>query len=32
MLSDPDGSVAAKYGVLEPGGKYAQRYARCSHR
>jgi peroxiredoxin Q/BCP len=25
MLSDPDGSVAAKYGVLEPGGKYAQR-------
>ena len=25
MLSDPDGSVAAKYGVLDPSGKYAQR-------
>jgi peroxiredoxin Q/BCP len=25
MLSDPDGSVAGKYGVLEPSGKYAQR-------
>ena len=25
MLSDPDGSVAAKYGALDPSGKYAQR-------
>jgi peroxiredoxin Q/BCP len=25
MLSDPDGSVATKYGVLDPSGKYAQR-------
>jgi peroxiredoxin Q/BCP len=25
MLSDPDGSAATKYGVLDPGGKYAQR-------
>ena len=25
MLSDPDGSVSAKYGVLDPSGKYAQR-------
>jgi peroxiredoxin Q/BCP len=25
MLSDPDGSVATKYGVLDAGGKYAQR-------
>jgi len=25
LLSDPDGSVARKYGVLDPGGKYAQR-------
>jgi len=25
MLSDPDGSVAAKFGVLDPSGKYAQR-------
>lgn len=25
MLSDPDGSVASKYGVLDPSGKYAQR-------
>ena len=25
MLSDPDGSVAAKYGVLDPSGKHAQR-------
>ena len=25
MLSDPDGSVARKYGVLDPGGKYALR-------
>ncbi len=25
MLSDPDGSVATKYGVLDPTGKYAQR-------
>jgi peroxiredoxin Q/BCP len=25
LLSDPDGSVAAKYGVLDPSGKYAQR-------
>jgi peroxiredoxin Q/BCP len=25
MLSDPDGSVATKYGVLDLSGKYAQR-------
>jgi len=25
LLSDPDGSVARKYGVLDPGAKYAQR-------
>jgi thioredoxin-dependent peroxiredoxin len=25
LLSDPDGSVATKYGVLDPTGKYAQR-------
>jgi peroxiredoxin Q/BCP len=25
MLSDPDGSVATKYGALDPSGKYAQR-------
>jgi peroxiredoxin Q/BCP len=25
VLSDPDGSVAAKYGVLAPGGRYARR-------
>ena len=25
MLSDPDGSVASKYAVLDPSGKYAQR-------
>lgn len=25
MLSDPDGSVATKYGVLEPGAKFANR-------
>jgi len=25
LLSDPDGSVATKYGVLDPSGKYAQR-------
>ena len=25
VWSDPDGSVAAKYGVLAPGGKYALR-------
>jgi peroxiredoxin Q/BCP len=25
MLSDPDGSVATKYGVLDPSGQYAQR-------
>ena len=25
MLSDPEGSVATKYGVLDPSGKYAQR-------
>jgi peroxiredoxin Q/BCP len=25
LLSDPDGSVAAKYGVLEPGRPYPQR-------
>lgn len=25
MLSDPDGSAATKYGVLDPGGQYAQR-------
>jgi peroxiredoxin Q/BCP len=25
LLSDPDGSVAAKYGVLAEGGRYAQR-------
>ena len=25
LLSDPDGSVASKYGVLDPTGKYAQR-------
>lgn len=25
LLSDPDGSVATKYGVLEASGKYAQR-------
>jgi peroxiredoxin Q/BCP len=25
LLSDPDGSAAAKYGVLAPGGRYAQR-------
>jgi peroxiredoxin Q/BCP len=25
MLSDPDGSVATKFGVLDPSGKYAQR-------
>ena len=25
MLSDPDGSVATKYGVLDQSGKYAQR-------
>ncbi len=25
MLSDPDGSAAQKYGVLDPSGKYASR-------
>jgi len=25
LLSDPDGSVAAKYGVLEPGAQYTKR-------
>ena len=25
LLSDPDGGVATKYGVLDPSGKYAQR-------
>ena len=25
LLSDPDGSVATKYGVLDPAGKHAQR-------
>lgn len=25
LLSDPDGSVAAKYGVLPPGGRFTQR-------
>jgi peroxiredoxin Q/BCP len=25
LLSDPDGGVARKYGVLDPSGKYAQR-------
>lgn len=25
MLSDPEGSVATRYGVLDPSGKYAQR-------
>ena len=25
LLSDPDGSVAAKYGVLEPGAQYTRR-------
>ena len=25
LLSDPDGSAAAKYGVLPPGGSYTKR-------
>ena len=25
LLSDPDGSVAGKYGVLDPGAQYAKR-------
>lgn len=25
LLSDPDGSVATKYGVLDPSGRFAQR-------
>lgn len=25
LLSDPDGSVAAKYAVLPPGGRFTQR-------
>ena len=25
LLSDPDASVATRYGVLDPSGKYAQR-------
>lgn len=25
LLSDPDGSVAAKYAVLAPGGRFTQR-------